>query len=247
MSTRITEDTGAPDLIDESALPHAALIFTGYSGSGKSTLIEALRGEREYHESQARYTSRPQRPGETTESGHFIDQETFDRMREQFVFAYNRYGHSYGFSGPIIESELTGANTMLIGGKEDTARALRNSLRTYLETTAERENVLPNPVLLFVHRSRARVIEGLRKRQDDPVETARRIADVEATYHEVPAILSADEVEIIDNNTDDPTVSAQRVIDVSRRMRARALQEMLGSKGTDKDFAALLEERRAIA
>ncbi len=222
-------------------MPNAALIFSGYSGAGKSTAMRAVEEVNPggYRHSRARYTTRPRRPDETERDGHFVDDEKFEGMLNngQFVFDYGRYGNHYGFDTAEIDEELNKFNPMLVGGKEDTARALKKSLERHLEDVG---SIVVPPVILFVSRSRQRIIEGIMSRPAHEDEKRKRIADVEEHYSELPKILMANEVQIVDNNDDDPGQIASRIIEIVQKVRLDRVRDLFGSNATPRDsFEAL--------
>lgn len=216
-------------------LPTAPLIFAGHTGSGKSTLMRIVEEEScgEYQHSAARYTTRRARPGETSREGQFVDDETFQVTLNQgeFAYQYDRYGARYGFHKPTLRRELDRANTMLVGGKEDTSRGLKEAL----EVEFNPDGATMHPVVLFVSRRLEDVIRGIKGRAASEAEIADRIEALERGYAEFPTLLKEGEVHVVENN-DDPLVAARRVIQMTNAIRAEALRQILGSAATGRDW-----------
>lgn len=222
----------------ELELPTAPLIFVGHTGSGKSTLMRAVESlNSQFRHSMARFSTRmPRNKGELKE-GYFVSQDDFDLKRDggEFAYHYARYGNEYGFHTDTLREELQTVNPMLVGGKEDTSRALRNALDAELNPGME----AIHPVVLYVSRSIDKVREGILSRDGSKEEKARRIAALERGYTPHPVLLSDNEVHIINNEADDPEVGAQQVIEIANSFRSQVLRDLLGSNATMRDWENL--------
>lgn len=92
------------------------IIIVAPSGTGKSTLIKKLKAEYPQLLESVSFTTRPQRPGEIDgEHYHFVDTQTFEKMKDRGEFLEWAMVHSnyYGTSKKFVEEELSQGKNLL--------------------------------------------------------------------------------------------------------------------------------------
>jgi guanylate kinase len=112
--------TPAVERPDGDPTPGAILvIISGPSGVGKDTIIDALRrlpGARDYHY-VVTATTRTQRPGEVDGVDyHFLDRDTFARLRAEgeFLEANEVHGNWYGTPRPQLRDALAAGRDVIL-------------------------------------------------------------------------------------------------------------------------------------
>jgi guanylate kinase len=110
----------APGSRSRDAAPNALLvIISGPSGVGKDTIIDALRRrprERDYHY-VVTATTRARRPGEVDGIDyHFLDAETFARLRDEgeFLEANEVHGNWYGTPRSQVRAALAEGRDVIL-------------------------------------------------------------------------------------------------------------------------------------
>lgn len=161
----------------------AALVLVGPSGAGKSTLLRALGDQVPGLRTVRTLTTRPRRPGETSDTHEFVTPAEFAERRAAALGVHRHYGHDYAL--PRLDAEPgVPVATCLRAVVLDRLRALHPDL---LVVAAE----APVPDLLERLHER-----GDRDRADPEVlaaemEHGRRLADlVVDTREPVPASLA---------------------------------------------------------
>ncbi len=72
-----------------------ALVLIGPSGAGKSTLLRALTEELPELRAVRTITTRPRRPGETSDTHEFVTPAEFADRRAEALGVHRHYGHDY--------------------------------------------------------------------------------------------------------------------------------------------------------
>ncbi len=71
------------------------LVLIGPSGAGKSTLLRALTEELPELRAVRTITTRPRRPGETSDTHEFVTSAEFATRRAEALGVHRHYGHDY--------------------------------------------------------------------------------------------------------------------------------------------------------
>lgn len=143
------------------------LVLAGPSGAGKGAIGRALLEREPNLWFSVSATTRPPRPGERDGVDyHFLDRETFERLRAEggFLEAFEVYGHLRGTPrDPVLDALAAGRDVLV---EVDTQGALAV------------KRAMPEAVLVFVRPpSREEQARRLRARgTEDPAEIARRLA-----------------------------------------------------------------------
>lgn len=156
-------------------MPQGTLyLISAPSGAGKTTLVRALleasRAEDPGHDQlcvSVSHTTRPMRPGEVNgENYHFVDYDTFLRMRDEGAFLEHAevFGNCYGTSRSWVEKQLEKGWDVILEIDWQGARQVREKV--------------PASVSIFIlPPSLAALQERLTGRgQDEPAVIERRMA-----------------------------------------------------------------------
>jgi guanylate kinase len=141
------------------------LVLSSPSGAGKTTIARRLRDEDNSIAMSISHTTRRPRNGEKDgKDYHFVDRETFTRMRDQGEFlewavVFDNY---YGTTRKPIEEALAAGRDVLFDVDWQGAAALRDQAKDDVVTVF----VLPP--------SAADLEQRLNERAQDPPETVRR-------------------------------------------------------------------------
>jgi len=162
------------------------LVIIGPSGSGKSSLVDGLV-RRGLVTVTPTWTTRPRRSDEHTGSANhvFVDGARFDAVDRSggFLGVATLFGHRYGLP-PLADSTGTVPTVVARVGALDLVR-----------------RHLPDPVVVQVEASPARIRSALAARGTDPVEAGARLR---AGYEElVVGRCVADHVVVNDGTLDD--------------------------------------------
>ena len=141
------------------------LVLSSPSGAGKTTIARRLREEDNGIEMSISHTTRPRRNGE--ENGkdyHFVDRETFTRMRDQGEFLEWAvvFDNFYGTTRKPVEEALAAGRDVLFDVDWQGAAALRDQAKNDVVTVF----VLPPTA--------ADLEQRLNERAQDSVEIVRR-------------------------------------------------------------------------
>jgi guanylate kinase len=189
------------------------IIVSGYSGSGKNTVANSIARNLNdrFSISAARFTDRKMRPGEQQGvDGFFVDTEEFGNRRDsgEFLYDYDKYSVSYGFSRDILAAELSVSSIFVVGGEINTSLSLADSI------SRERSEGLikcTEPIVLFVNRDINAIVESLRKRAvADAAEIERRIDHVQRVW--IPSLDGLPENVVVYENDGNPTDMQARVL-----------------------------------
>ena len=180
-------------------------IVSAPSGAGKTSLVDALVAADPLVKKSISYTTRGPRPGE--QDGlhyHFVDTQTFDRMRAQGELLESAvvHGNQYGTSRQMVESVCAGGYDVL--------------LEIDWQGAAQIRRLKPEAVTIFVLPPSLDALEArLRSRAQDSDEViARRLAAACGEIAHVPEF----EYVIINDAFDR---AAQDLISVIRAERLR--------------------------
>jgi guanylate kinase len=141
------------------------LVLSSPSGAGKTTIARRLREEDNGIEMSISHTTRPRRNGE--ENGkdyHFVDRETFTRMRDQGEFLEWAvvFDNFYGTTRKPVEEALAAGRDVLFDVDWQGAAALRDQAKNDVVTVF----VLPPTA--------ADLEQRLNERAQDSAEIVRR-------------------------------------------------------------------------
>jgi guanylate kinase len=141
------------------------LVLSSPSGAGKTTITRRLREEDNGIEMSISHTTRPRRNGE--ENGkdyHFVDRETFTRMRDQGEFLEWAvvFDNFYGTTRKPVEEALAAGRDVLFDVDWQGAAALRDQAKNDVVTVF----VLPPTA--------ADLEQRLNERAQDSAEIVRR-------------------------------------------------------------------------
>lgn len=154
-------------------LAHGVLVVVSApSGAGKTTLCNHLVGRLDNLVYTLSHTTRAPRPGEVDgREYHFVDEPTFNRMREagDFLEWAKVHGNLYGTARQSVATPLTAGKDVVVDVDIQGAESLRR-------------DVAPAPVTIFVLPPSLEVLEQrLRGRaQDSPEVIARRLRNAVA-------------------------------------------------------------------
>ena len=141
------------------------LVLSSPSGAGKTTIARRLREEDNSIEMSISHTTRPRRNGEKDgKDYHFVDRETFTRMRDQGEFlewavVFDNY---YGTTRKPVEDALAAGRDVLFDVDWQGAASLRDQAKNDVVTVF----VLPP--------SAADLEQRLNERAQDSPEIVRR-------------------------------------------------------------------------
>ena len=141
------------------------LVLSSPSGAGKTTIARRLREEDDSIEMSISHTTRPRRNGEKDgKDYHFVDRETFTRMRDQGEFlewavVFDNY---YGTTRKPVEDALAAGRDVLFDVDWQGAASLRDQAKNDVVTVF----VLPPTA--------ADLEQRLNERAQDPPEIVRR-------------------------------------------------------------------------
>jgi guanylate kinase len=141
------------------------LVLSSPSGAGKTTIARRLREEDDSIAMSISHTTRPRRNGETDgKDYHFIDRETFTRMRDRGEFlewavVFDNY---YGTTRRPVEDALAAGRDVLFDVDWQGAASLRDQAKNDVVTVF----VLPP--------SAADLEQRLNERAQDPPKIVRR-------------------------------------------------------------------------
>lgn len=141
------------------------LVLSSPSGAGKTTIARRLREEDKSIEMSISHTTRQRRNGEKDgKDYHFVDRETFTRMRDQGEFlewavVFDNY---YGTTRKPVEDALAAGRDVLFDVDWQGAASLRDQAKTDVVTVF----VLPPTATDLEQR--------LNERAQDPPEIVRR-------------------------------------------------------------------------
>lgn len=147
------------------------IIITGPSGVGKTTIAEEVIRREPTIKKWITYTTRPPRPTEVDgREYHFIDEETFNRMKDagEFLEHAKVYNYWYGNSRKDLDSLL--ASGALVQVVLDVQGA-----QTY-------EKIMPEALTIFIRAESAAVLRErlLRRGKIKAVDLQERTAELEA-------------------------------------------------------------------
>src|SRR5919106_2577792 len=108
------------------------LVLSSPSGAGKTTIARKLREKDKGIEMSVSHTTRPARDGE--EDGgdyHFVDRETFTRMRDEGAFLEWAvvFDHFYGTTRRPVEEALAAGRDVLFDVDWQGAASLRDKAK----------------------------------------------------------------------------------------------------------------------
>ena len=185
-------------------------IVSAPSGAGKTSLVEALVAADPLVKKSISYTTRAPRPGE--QDGvhyHFVDTQTFERMRAQGELLESAivHGNQYGTSRGTVESVCAAGYDVL--------------LEIDWQGAAQIRRLKPESVTIFVLPPSLEALEvRLHHRAQDSAEViARRLAAARGEIAHVP------EFEYVIIN-DDFDRAAQDLISVIRAERLRLPRQL---------------------
>jgi guanylate kinase len=186
------------------------LVLSSPSGAGKTTLARRLREGDPGIAMSISHTTRPRRNGE--EDGrdyHFVDRDTFTRMRDQGEFlewavVFDNY---YGTPREPVERALAEGRDVLFDVDWQGARKLRESAK---------DDVV---AVFILPPTAAELEERLKVRAEDSDETVRR--RMQGASNEIQHWDEYDYVVI--NHDVEQSVSALRAILAAERLRASRL------------------------
>lgn len=141
------------------------LVLSSPSGAGKTTIARRLREEDKSIEMSISHTTRQRRNGEKDgKDYHFVDRETFTRMRDQaelleWAVVFDNY---YGTTRKPVEDALAAGRDVLFDVDWQGAASLRDQAKTDVVTVF----VLPPTATDLEQR--------LNERAQDPPEIVRR-------------------------------------------------------------------------
>ena len=113
------------------------LVLSSPSGAGKTTIARRLRESGQGIEMSISHTTRPARNGEQDgRDYHFIDRETFARMRDQGEFLEWAvvFDHFYGTTRKPVEAALAAGRDVLFDVDWQGADALRDNAKADVVT-----------------------------------------------------------------------------------------------------------------
>ncbi len=190
------------------------LVLSSPSGAGKTTIASRLL-EDPGIELSISHTTRPKRKGETDgKDYHFVDRETFTRLRDQDAFlewavVFDNY---YGTTRKPVEDALAAGRDVLFDVDWQGARKLRESAKD-------------DVVAIFILPPSAAALEQrLRMRAEDPEEVVKR--RMRGASNEIQHWEEYDYVVV---NTDiDQSVESVRAILAAERLRRTRLSGLKG-------------------
>jgi guanylate kinase len=190
------------------------LVLSSPSGAGKTTIASRLL-EDPGIELSISHTTRPKRKGETDgKDYHFVDRETFTRLRDQDAFlewavVFDNY---YGTTRKPVEDALAAGRDVLFDVDWQGARKLRESAKD-------------DVVAVFILPPSAAALEQrLRMRAEDPEEIVKR--RMRGASNEIQHWEEYDYVVV---NTDiDQSVESVRAILAAERLRRTRLSGLKG-------------------
>lgn len=190
------------------------LVLSSPSGAGKTTIASRLL-EDPGIELSISHTTRPKRKGETDgRNYHFVDRETFTRLRDQDAFlewavVFDNY---YGTTRKPVEDALAAGRDVLFDVDWQGARKLRESAKD-------------DVVAVFILPPSAAALEQrLRMRAEDPEEVVKR--RMRGASNEIQHWEEYDYVVV---NTDiDQSVESVRAILAAERLRRTRLSGLKG-------------------
>ena len=190
------------------------LVLSSPSGAGKTTIASRLL-EDPGIELSISHTTRPKRKGETDgKDYHFVDRETFTRLRDQDAFlewavVFDNY---YGTTRKPVEDALAAGRDVLFDVDWQGARKLRESAKD-------------DVVAVFILPPSAAALEQrLRMRAEDPEEVVKR--RMRGASNEIQHWEEYDYVVV---NTDiDQSVESVRAILAAERLRRTRLSGLKG-------------------
>lgn len=196
-------------------------IIAAPSGAGKTSLVDALVSSVDNITVSISHTTRPPRASE--EHGrnyHFIDQETFVRLREQgdFLESAEVFGNCYGTSKQSVQTELAAGRDVILEIDWQGAAIVREKM--------------PASVGIFILPPAKLVLEQrLRKRaQDDEAVIARRMQEAKSEmshYHEFDYLVVNDDFEIALQQLQHIIFSQRCRVDLQTRKQAKLIDELL--------------------
>ncbi len=185
------------------------LVLSSPSGAGKTTIAQRLL-EDPGIELSISHTTRPKRKGEKDgKDYHFVDRETFTRLRDQDAFlewavVFDNY---YGTTRKPVEDALAAGRDVLFDVDWQGARKLRESAKDDVVTVF----VLPPSAAALEQRLRTRAEDA-----DDVVKRRMRGASNEIQHW--------DEYDYVVVNTDiEQSVASVRAILAAERLRRTRL------------------------
>ncbi len=190
------------------------LVLSSPSGAGKTTIASRLL-EDPGIELSVSHTTRPKRKGETDgKDYHFVDRETFTRLRDQDAFlewavVFDNY---YGTTRKPVEEALAAGRDVLFDVDWQGARKLRESAKD-------------DVVAVFILPPSAAALEQrLRMRAEDPDDVVKR--RMRGASNEIQHWEEYDYVVI---NTDiEQSVASVRAILAAERLRRTRLSGLKG-------------------
>ncbi len=186
------------------------LVLSSPSGAGKTTLARRLLEEDKGIEPSISHTTRPQRNGETDRSDyHFVDRETFTRMRDRGEFlewavVFDNY---YGTTRKPVEDALGKGRDVLFDVDWQGAASLRAKAKNDVVTVF----ILPPTAADLEQRLNVRA-------QDAPATVRRRML---GASNEIQHWKEYDYVVV--NHDIDRSVAALRAILAAERLRRSRL------------------------
>ena len=186
------------------------LVLSSPSGAGKTTIARRLREEDKSVEMSISHTTRQRRNGEKNgKDYHFVDRETFTRMRDHGAFlewavVFDNY---YGTTRRPVEDALAAGRDVLFDVDWQGAASLRDQAKNDVVTVF----ILPPTA--------ADLEQRLNERAQDPPETVRR--RMLGASNEIQHWEDYDYVVI--NHDIDCSVEAVRVILAAERLRRTRL------------------------
>jgi guanylate kinase len=190
------------------------LVLSSPSGAGKTTIASRLL-EDPGIELSVSHTTRPKRKGETDgKDYHFVDRETFTRLRDQDAFlewavVFDNY---YGTTRKPVEEALAAGRDVLFDVDWQGARKLRESAKDDVVAVF----ILPPSVAALEQRLRMRAEDP-----DDVVTRRMRGASNEIQHWE--------EYDYVVINTDiEQSVASVRAILAAERLRRTRLSGLKG-------------------
>lgn len=158
-------------------------VLSSFSGAGKNTVANLARDVlyREGVEcvnSAARFTTRQIRPGEVNGvDGYFVTGKEFDSLRcnGRFLYSYDKYGVSYGFSSDVLTEELNIGPVFVVGGEVNTACTLKDSL---VSRGFSADGV-------FIYRQLPDILRSIRGRAANELEVQLRLEHVTRSWRDI--------------------------------------------------------------
>jgi guanylate kinase len=180
------------------------LVLAGTSGAGKGTIGERLRHQDRSLSWSVSWTTRAQRPGEVEGVDyHFVDRETFERLRaaDGFLEWFEVYGDLKGTPKEFVIDELAAGHDVMVEVDVQGALKLRREL--------------PDALLVFVRApSRAEQRRRLLARATEtPESVERRLA---AAVEEERLAAEVFDAVVVNDDVDRATAEVAAILDKRR-------------------------------